>query len=101
MIRRMTSPLKLVWRIATLLLALTLLGPSLLAQAPTPEAAIALQQQGHLPEAESAWKAWLNLHPKDAQALASLGVVLSREEKYAEAAAAYRNALALDPKLPV
>src|SRR5271170_738515 len=51
-----------------LLLALTLLGPSLLAQAPTPEAAIAPQQQGHLPEAESAWKAWLKLHPNDAPA---------------------------------
>src|SRR5277367_3244774 len=100
MIHLATSLLKRLWRLAPFLLVPALLDASFPAQAPTPGAAIALQQQGRLPEAESAWKAWLKLHPDDAPAFASLGVVLSREEKYAEAAAAYRKALALDPKLP-
>src|SRR5579863_1787871 len=70
------------------------------AQAQTPADAIALQQQGKLPEAVQAWRAITARNPNDAAAFASLGVVLSREQKYAEAAAAYRKALALDPTLP-
>src|SRR5437762_5666941 len=33
-------------------------------------------------------------------AFASLGVILSKEQKYPEAASAYKKALALNPKLP-
>ena len=33
-------------------------------------------------------------------AFASLGVILSKEQKYQEAASAYEKAIALDPKLP-
>ena len=69
------------------------------AQAPSPADAMALEQQGKLPEAALAWKAITAHDPGDARAFASLGVVLARQEKYAEAAAAYRKALALDPKL--
>ena len=39
-------------------------------------------------------------NPKDAAAFASLGVVLSKLEKYEEAASAYHRAIALNPKLP-
>ena len=53
---------------STLLFAL--LAASSAAQAPTPDEAITLQQQGRLPEAEAVWKAWLQLHPEDAGALA-------------------------------
>jgi len=71
-----------------------------IAQAPTPADAIALEQQGKLSEAAQAWKAVTERDPGDAAAFASLGVVLSKEQKYPEAAAAYRKALSLDPKLP-
>ena len=47
-----------------------------------------------------AWKAVTEHNPADAAAFASLGVVLSRQQKYSEAASAYRKALALNPKLP-
>jgi tetratricopeptide (TPR) repeat protein len=77
-----------------LLLALSSSVP-LPAQAPTPEAAMALEQQGNLPEAEKTWRLVVQKNPRDAAALASLGVVLSKEGKYAEAVPAYRKALAL------
>ncbi len=70
------------------------------AQAPGPAEAIALEQQGKLPEAAQAWTAVTKRNPNDAAAFASLGVVLSKEQKYPQAAAAYRRALALNPKLP-
>jgi tetratricopeptide (TPR) repeat protein len=69
-------------------------------RAQNPSEAIALQQAGRLPEAEQAWRQVVQQNPRDAEALASLGVVLSRQEKYGEAASAYRKALALKPKLP-
>ena len=39
-------------------------------------------------------------NPQDAGAFASLGVVLARQTQYKEAAAAYRRAIALNPRLP-
>ena len=45
-------------------------------------------------------KAVIRRNPSDAAANASLGVVLSKEQKYKEAAAAYEKALALNPNLP-
>jgi tetratricopeptide (TPR) repeat protein len=68
--------------------------------AQTPAEAIALQQKGDLPRAAQAWRAVTLRHPDDAAAFASLGVVLSKQQKYPEAATVYRKALALDPKLP-
>ncbi len=69
------------------------------AQAPNASDAISLQQQGRLADAETAWRTvWRR--SKDAAAFASLGVVLSREQKYSEAETAYKKALALDPTLP-
>src|SRR5277367_3732942 len=56
-----------------------------------PSEAQALEQQGKLDEAVQAWRAIIQKDPKDANALASLGVVLSRQQKYGEAASAYRN----------
>ena len=66
----------------------------------SPADATALEKQGKLDEAAQAWLAITQRNANDAAAFASLGVVLSREQKYREAAAAYRNALALNPKLP-
>ena len=72
---------------------------AVLAQTPSPDKAVALEQQGNLPGAELEWRKWLRDHPKDAEALASLGVVFSKEGKYEDAAAAYRKALAMNPNL--
>jgi Flp pilus assembly protein TadD len=47
------------------------------AQTKTPAEAIALEQQGRLPEAAQVWRAVIERNPNDAAALASLGVVLS------------------------
>src|SRR5438067_9344508 len=69
-------------------------------QNPTPSDAIALEQQGRLTEAEKGWTLIVKRTPRDAGAFASLGVVLSKQQKYPEAAVAYRKALALNPKLP-
>src|SRR5882757_5774587 len=83
--------------LAVFLLALTALGR---AQSSSPAQAIAFEQQGKLAEAAQAWRAVTRQNPKDAAAFASLGVVLSKEQKYPEAAAAYRKALALNATLP-
>ncbi|HYL61243.1 MAG TPA: tetratricopeptide repeat protein, partial [Candidatus Methylomirabilis sp.] len=67
---------------------------------PTPAQAQALEQQGKLDEAARVWQAVVAQNPRDAAALASLGVVFSKQQKYPEAAAAYKKALALNPNLP-
>ena len=72
---------------------------SLPVQAQSPDRAIALEQQGNLASAEREWRLWEQDHPKDADALASLGLVFSKEEKYKEAVDAYRKAIAISPKL--
>src|SRR5439155_16146986 len=84
------------FRLASLLCAALLVN----AQNPKPADAIALEQQGRLAEAEKAWTQIVQQSPRDAAAFASLGVVLSKQEKYGEAATAYRKALSLNPKLP-
>ena len=70
------------------------------AQTATPSDAIALQQEGKWLEAAEAWRAVIRNHPNDAGAYASLGVVLSKGEKYSEAVSAYKTALSLNSKLP-
>jgi tetratricopeptide (TPR) repeat protein len=69
-------------------------------RAQTPDEAIAFEQQGKLAEAAEAWRAVTARNPGDAAAFAALGSVLSKEQKYSDADAAYRKALALDSKLP-
>src|SRR3954471_23090080 len=83
-----------------LIVLFILLGLSASAQMNTPADAIALEQQGKLPEAEQAWRRFLKQHPRDASAYASLGVVASKQQKYADAVQAYRKALELNPKIP-
>jgi len=63
-------------------------------------AAISLEQQGQLPEAEAAWRALLSTHPGNAEAYANLGLLEARQEHYAEAVPLYRKAMALDPAIP-
>ena len=85
----------------SLLVLLVLLLPAFASpQTASPADAMALDQQGKLPEAVEAWRAVTEHNPRDAGAFASLGVALARETKYKEAAAAYRRAIALNPRLP-
>ena len=79
--------------VAVLVLIALFAGPSIRAQSgnPSPADASAFEQQGRLAEAEQAWLTITRQNPNDAAAFASLGVVRSREQKYPEAAAAYRN----------
>jgi tetratricopeptide (TPR) repeat protein len=70
---------------------------------PTPisrDTAFALEQQGNLPAAESAWRAILERHPADAEAYAHLGFIAARQEHYKEAVPLYRKALAINPAMP-
>lgn len=64
------------------------------------ENAIALEKKGDNIGAESAWRAFLMTHPRNAEAYAHLGLLEAREEHYAQAVPLYRKALALDPKMP-
>jgi len=64
------------------------------------QAAIALEQQGRLPEAEQAWRAIARANPRNAEAYAHLGLLAARREDYEKAISLYRKALALGPALP-
>lgn len=64
------------------------------------QTALALEQQGQLPEAEEAWRAVLKVRPADAEAYAHLGLLEARQEHYDAAVPLYRKALALDPEKP-
>lgn len=63
-------------------------------------AAIALQQQGRITEAEAAWQAVFKSHPTDAEACANIGFLESQQHRYAQAVRYYIKAAALDPELP-
>lgn len=62
--------------------------------------AIALEQQGNNPGAETMWRAFLKVHPASAEAYAHVAFLESRQEHYSEAVPLYRRALALDPAMP-
>ena len=64
------------------------------------EAAIALQQQGELSQAQTAWQSILKSHPSDADACANLGVIASQQQHYPEAVRYYRRALLIKPSMP-
>jgi tetratricopeptide (TPR) repeat protein len=64
------------------------------------ETALNMEQQGRLTDAEAAWRAILKAQPGNAEALAHLGLIASHQEDYKDAAAHYRKALAVNPKLP-
>jgi tetratricopeptide (TPR) repeat protein len=89
---------------ACTLLAIFLLMPFARAQQSTPsnprDTAFALEQQGSLPEAESAWRSILHTHPADAEAYAHLGFLAARQQHYTQAVPLYRKALAINPAMP-
>lgn len=63
-------------------------------------AAIGLEQQGQLAQAESAWRDVLKTHPLDAEAYAHLALLEAHQEHYKEAIPLYRKALAINPDIP-
>ncbi len=70
------------------------------AQEPSRQQALALQQQGKIPEAETAWRAYSKAHPSDPEPYAQLAVLEARQEHYKEAIPLYRKALAINPNVP-
>jgi tetratricopeptide (TPR) repeat protein len=62
--------------------------------------AIALEQQGLTAEAEQIWDGIANSDPRDAEALAHLGLLEARQEHYEAAIDYYRRAVAINPDLP-
>lgn len=90
--------------IALLLLMMAMPGPNCLAQkakgANQRQAAIALEQEGKNPEAEAAWRTYLETQPSSPEAYAHLGFLEARQQHYKEAIPLYRKALALNPTMP-
>src|SRR5450432_1140998 len=70
------------------------------AQTLTSPPALSPDAQNKLNAAEKQWQLAVHKDPRDAEAFASLGVVLAREGKYPEAVRSYKKALALNPQLP-
>jgi tetratricopeptide (TPR) repeat protein len=64
------------------------------------QSALSLEQQGQLPEAETAWRAIAKAHPSDVEPYAHIAVLEAHQQHYKEAIVMYRKALLLDPKLP-
>ena len=62
--------------------------------------AMALEQKGLNAEAEQIWDGIAKAHPRDAEALAHLGLLEARQERYEAAIDYYRRATAIDSDLP-
>ena len=91
------------WKVLALSLATaTCVSPCLSGQATvdTSQTAAALEQEGDVSGAETAWRDVLKTHPRNAEAYAHLGLLEARQERYAEAVPLYRKALALSPEMP-
>jgi tetratricopeptide (TPR) repeat protein len=64
------------------------------------QAAFSLEQQGKIAEAKDAWSALSKAQPSNPEPYAHLGLLEAHQEHYAEAAAYYRRAMALNPTMP-
>lgn len=84
----------------SLLLGLASNGVSAWSQTYTGQEAASLEQQGQTTEAETAWKQLSKAHPADPLPFAHLGLLEARQERYTDAIAFYRKAMALSPDLP-
>src|SRR6476469_6699160 len=62
--------------------------------------AMTLEKQGQSTEAEQIWSAIAKADPRNAEALAHLGLLEARQEHFDAAIDYYRSALAIDPNLP-
>jgi tetratricopeptide (TPR) repeat protein len=70
------------------------------AQSDPGQAAISLERQGRVAEAEAAWKALSKAYPTNPEPLAHIGLLEARQEHYAEAIASYQKAMAINPSMP-
>ncbi|HSK62913.1 MAG TPA: tetratricopeptide repeat protein [Pyrinomonadaceae bacterium] len=64
------------------------------------ETARKFEADGDWQQAEQTWRAVLKLAGNDARAWTNLGVALNRQEKTTDAIEAWKQAIAIDPKLP-
>src|SRR5215469_5333289 len=62
--------------------------------------AIALEQSGQNAEAESVWSAIISADPRNAEALAHMGLLEARQQHLETAIGYYRRAAAIDPDRP-
>jgi tetratricopeptide (TPR) repeat protein len=62
--------------------------------------AFQLEQEGQNAEAEEVWRSILTTHPRNAEALAHVGLLEARREHYDDAIAYYRKALLIEPAYP-
>jgi len=67
---------------------------------PQRQAALALEQQGKIPQAEAAWQTLQKAHPTSPEPYAHLGLLQARQERYKEAVPLYRKALEIGPDVP-
>ena len=72
----------------------------LLAQSSTRAKALVLEQQGKTLAAEQAWRGMVKSNPRNAEALAHVGLLEARQEHYPEAITFYRRAFALNASIP-
>jgi tetratricopeptide (TPR) repeat protein len=75
-------------------------GLSVLAQTDQRQAAISLEQQGKIAEAEAAWQSLAKERPSNPEPFAHLGLLEARQQHYADAIRFYREAQALAPGMP-
>jgi tetratricopeptide (TPR) repeat protein len=80
--------------------AVTVMGQAPSTNDNLPSAALVLEQQGRLSDAETAWQAVVKSHPSDAEAYAHLGLLKAHQEHYKDAVPFYLKALALNPQIP-
>ena len=64
------------------------------------QAALALEHQNKVAEAEAAWRSYGKAHPEDPESWAQLGLLEARQEHYTEAIPLYRKALQMNSKVP-
>lgn len=84
-----------------LLLSLLLLIPgAVMAQSGTPVDALKLEQQHQPAAAEEIWRGILEKSPRNAEALAHMGLDEALQQRYDTAISYYRKAVAINPELP-
>ncbi|HVT97197.1 MAG TPA: tetratricopeptide repeat protein [Acidobacteriaceae bacterium] len=64
------------------------------------QAALNLEHENRIPEAEAAWRAYSHAHPGDPEPWAQMGLLEARQEHYARAIPLYQKALQLSPHVP-
>jgi tetratricopeptide (TPR) repeat protein len=64
------------------------------------QAAMALEHDGRLAEAEAAWQLLAKQYPRNPEPLAHLGFLEAKQEHYEAAIADYKRAMALAPMMP-